>query len=265
MKDKIKNQYEIEMVRIRCKTRETQGLTTYVLEKSMDFMPGQFMLVSVLGIGESAISFSSYPDVRITVDEVGNVTRALSRLEAGDSVGIRGPYGNQYPLEQLRGRDVCLISGGCGLAPMRSLIKYYEKKPGDVKSLSIFFGARTPQAIPFKSDIRRWKNMFSVCLSVDKPDARWKRAGGNVGFVTKLLEKHEFPKGSVAVFCGPPVMFEHTVGILRNKGFSDDDMIVSLERNMDCGVGKCLHCSIGGKLVCEDGPVFRWSEIKGLE
>jgi len=267
MNQKIKNQYKVEMVEIKAIVKEGPGLITYRLDKKMKFRPGEFMLVSVLGIGESAISFSSYPDVQITVDKVGNVTKALSSLSVGDIIGIRGPYGNPYPMEYLKGRDVYLISGGCGLAPMRSLIKYYENKKNlkDIKSLSLFFGARTPEAIPFKHDIARWKRLFNVHLTVDKADAGWKKQKGNVGFVTKLLEKHDFPKGSVAVFCGPPIMFKFTAEILKRKGFSDDDMIVSLERNMDCGVGKCLHCNVGGKLVCEDGPVFRWSEVKGLE
>jgi len=265
MNNETKNKYEVEMVRINRITNEAPGLRTYELEKDMSFEPGQFMLVSVLGIGESAISFSSYPDLRITVDEVGNVTKALSRLGVGAKIGIRGPYGNSYPTNDLKGRNVFLISGGCGLAPMRSLIKYYESHLDEVKSLSLFFGARSPQLIPFKKDITQWKKMFDVNLTVDKPDAKWKRRKGSVGFVTKLLEKREFPLRSVAVFCGPPIMFKFTAEILNKKGFSDDDMIVSLERNMECGVGKCLHCNVGGKLVCEDGPVFRWSEIKGLE
>jgi NAD(P)H-flavin reductase len=262
MNDKTKNQYAVEMVEIKKKIKESPGLTTYVLDKDMNFRPGEFILVSVLGIGESALSFSSFPDVQITVDEVGNVTRALSKLKPGDKVGIRGPYGNSYPIEHLKGKNVYLISGGCGLAPMRSLIKYYEENLAELRSLSLFFGDRNPQAIPFKKDITRWKKKFNVYLSVDKGGPGWK---GNVGFVTELIEKHEFQKGSIAVFCGPPVMFKHTAEILNKKGFSDDDLIVSLERRMECGIGKCLHCSIGGKLVCEEGPVFRWSEVKGLE
>ena len=127
MDTEMKNKYEIEMVKIRKIIQETPGMRTYVLSKRMDFRPGQFLLASVLGIGESAISFSSYPDVRITVDEVGNVTRAMGKLKPGDSIGVRGPYGNSYPVDELRGRDVYIISGGCGLAPMRSLIKYYEQ------------------------------------------------------------------------------------------------------------------------------------------
>lgn len=262
MNEAIKNKYEVEMVRINRIIRESPGLKTYVLDRQMDFKPGQFLLVSVLGIGESAISFSSYPDVQISVDEVGNVTRALSRLKEGDLVGIRGPYGNSYPINYLRGRNVYMISGGCGLAPMRSLIRYYENNLDELRSLTLFFGDRTPKDMPFKRDLARWKRMFEVNLTVDKADSSWKGKNCSVGFVTKLLEKHEFPPNSVAVFCGPPVMFRFTAEILEKKGFSDDNLIVSLERRMECGIGKCLHCNIGGKLVCEDGPVFRWSDVK---
>jgi NAD(P)H-flavin reductase len=145
---------------------------------------------------------------------------------------------------------------------MRSLIRYYETHIDEIKSLNIFFGARAPDMIPFKRDIAAWKRKFNVQISVDKPDSKWK---GPTGFVTKLLEKHEFHYKPIAVFCGPPVMFKFTAKILKEKGVNERDMIVSLERNMHCGVGECLHCNIGGKLVCKDGPVFRWSEIKDAE
>ena len=145
---------------------------------------------------------------------------------------------------------------------MRSLLNYYEKKKKEAKSVTLFFGAQSPELMPFKKDLKRWKKQFDIKLSVDRKSKGWK---GNVGFVTELIKKHEFPKDSVAVFCGPPIMFHVTAKILAEKGFSDDDMIVSLERNMRCGVGECLHCNIGDKLVCKDGPVFRWSEVKGLE
>jgi len=258
----IKNKYAVEMVKIRRITEEAPGIKTYALGRKMGFMPGQFVLVSVIGTGECPISFSSYPDAEITVDEVGNVTRAMDRLKPGQRIGIRGPYGNSYPVEQMKGRDVYLISGGCGLAPMRSLIRYYESHSDEIKSLNIFFGARSPEMIPFKKDIREWERKFNVSVSVDKPDGKWK---GHTGFVTKLLEEQDFPGNAVAVFCGPPIMFRFTAKILHDKGFSDQDMIVSMERNMQCGVGECLHCNIGGKLVCRDGPVFRWGDIMDSE
>ncbi|RLI97265.1 MAG: oxidoreductase, partial [Candidatus Aenigmatarchaeota archaeon] len=237
MNNRIRNQYRVEMVRVKKVIRETPSLRTYVLDKGMSFQPGQFLLVSVFGFGESAISFSSYPAVKITVDNVGNVTGALARLEKGDKIGIRGPYGNGYPVKELKGKDVFLISGGCGLAPMRSLIRYYERHTKEIKSLTLFFGARSPEMIPFRENIDKWKGKFDVQLSVDRASDGWK---GHVGFVTDLIERYEFPEGSAAVFCGPPVMFKHTAEILKRKGFSDDDMIVSLERNMKCGIGKCL-------------------------
>ena len=262
MDSQTRNKYRIEMVRIRNVIRETPEIKTYVLDEHARFRPGQFALVSLLGIGECPISYSSWPDTEMTVDEVGGVTRAMDKLKPGQKVGIRGPYGNGYPTDYLKGRDVYLISGGCGLAPMRSLIRYYETHMDEVKSLNIFFGARTPEMIPFKHDISSWKRRFNVFISVDKPDRKWK---GHTGFVTDLLASQEFPMKPVAVFCGPPVMFRYTARILKDKGFNEQDMIVSLERNMQCGVGECLHCNIGGKLVCRDGPVFRWSEIKNSE
>lgn len=256
------NPYEFERVKIKVVIEEAPGLKTFILGEEMDFKPGQFVMASVLGFGESAISLSSYPDAQITVNEVGNVTKAISRLKAGDNIGIRGPYGNSYPLDYMKGKNLLLISGGCGLAPIRSLIKYYEKNRNEVKSMHLFFGARSPEMIPFKEEINGWMKELPVHITVDKAGKGWK---GNVGLVTEMLKAFNFPKDSVAVFCGPPVMFKFTAEILKSKGIKEDDMMVSLERNMRCGIGKCLHCNVGPKLVCKDGPVFRWSEIKALE
>jgi NAD(P)H-flavin reductase len=252
------NPYKVEMVKIKEIREEALGTKTFVLDKKLDFNPGQFILVSKLGIGECAISISSYPDLEISFKSVGNVTNALFGVKSNQKIGIRGPYGVPYPLDDLKGKNIILIAGGIGLAPIRALIKYYLLNPDYFSSITLFFGAKTPEFIPFKKDIEKWEKIFPIHLTVDYGNKEWK---GNVGLVTSLLEKFNLPNNSVAIFCGPPIMFKFTAEILNKKGMKNEDMIVSLERNMRCGIGKCGHCSINGKFVCTNGPNFRWSEI----
>jgi len=256
------NPYEPEMVSIKNVILESKETKTFILNKQMQFLPGQFIQVSLPGFGEAPISISSYPDLEISIRAVGAVTDALHRLKPGQKVGIRGPYGNPYPLDYLKEKDILIVSGGCGLAPMRSFIEYYLLNRNKFSSLALFYGARDPGLILYKNELKEWGNIFSVKLTVDEPDGNWK---GSVGVVTKLLENFEIPKNPVAMLCGPPVMFKFVTQLLNNKGISDDKIIVSLERNMHCGLGKCFHCNVGSKLVCKDGPSFRWSEVKGLE
>jgi len=253
--------YDVEMVEIKEAVDEALDIRTFVLDKKMDFRPGQFVMVSALGIGDAAISLSSYPDVQITFRRVGNVTNALFRRGVGDKIGIRGPYGKPYPTEEVKGRNIILVSGGCGLAPIRSFVRYFLNNKGEFRSVSLFFGARNPSMMLYKDEILSWKDQLNLNLTVDQADSSWK---GNVGLVTSLMDSYQLPENAVAMFCGPPFMIKSVSEALSKKGLSDDNMIVSLERNMKCGVGKCGHCTIEEKFVCLDGPVFRWSEIKHL-
>lgn len=258
----MKNIYEPEMARITRVISENNETKTFALNKKMTFLPGQFLQVSLPGFGEAPISISSYPRLELSIRPVGSVTDALYKMKKGDLVGIRGPYGNSFPLDYLSGKDVILVSGGCGLAPIRSLIMYYIMNRDFFSSMALFYGARNPDLLLYKYDINLWKRIFPIHLTVDAADRKWK---GNVGVVTKLIDSFKMPKNPVAVVCGPPLMFRFVSQMLNKKGVSDDKIIVSLERNMHCGVGKCFHCNVGSKLVCKDGPIFRWSEVKGLE
>jgi len=254
--------YKPKLVKIDKKTKQTEGEYLFRINHKITHDPGQFLQVSVLGIGEAPISICSYSEdyIEFSVRAVGDVTSALCSLNKGDTIGIRGPYGKGYPMRFLKGNSAIIVGGGCGIAPQRSIIEYIEKNRGDFFDVLLFFGFRNPEEILFKEDMERWKNKFDLNLTVDKGDKNW---AGNVGFVTELLEKREIENRSKVVFmCGPPMMIKFVIDILKKKGFNNDQLFISYERHMKCGEGVCGHCMIHGKYTCKDGPVFRYDEVK---
>ncbi|MBU1975221.1 MAG: FAD/NAD(P)-binding protein [Nanoarchaeota archaeon] len=236
------------------------------LDVKMEHDPGQFVMCSIPGIGESAISICSFSRdyLELNIREVGNVTNAISRLKKDDSLLIRGPYGHGYPMDDFKDNSIVIIGGGSGVAPLKGIIEYVDTRRSDFKYIDIFIGYRTPEDILFKKQLKSWKTNHKVHLSVDKNPNKTK-FDGKVGFVTELLKQSDFDnKGRIAVICGPPIMIKFVVGILKDKGFNEDQIFVSAERMMQCGVGFCGHCMINGKYCCKDGPVFRYDEIKDL-
>ncbi len=260
LKARVPNPYMVKMVRVRDAWTEVPGIRTLELGR-IKSLPGQFVMLSVPGIGESAISISSYPDLRVSVQAVGNVTKALCRLGAGDMVGLRGPYGQAYPLESLAKRPVVLVAGGIGLAPLRSLVRYFLKS--GKKDVLLFAGARNDECIPFRAELADWSSSFPVNVTVDRCSMAWK---GRTGFVTELIRDADIPKGALAVLCGPPPMVEPAGRLLIEKGIRARDITITVERNMSCAVGMCGHCNIGPGFVCERGPGYSWPdyhEMKG--
>ncbi|MEW5937129.1 MAG: FAD/NAD(P)-binding protein [Candidatus Thermoplasmatota archaeon] len=231
--------------------------------------PGQFVTVSVMGVGEAPLSISSAPAKRsfeICVRAVGNVTNALHRMNAGDKVGIRGPFGNGFDTDLLRGKDLLFIGGGLGIVPLRSLINYVLDRREEFGSLTILYGCKEPCELLFRDEIKRWETREDVehRLTVDKcPEGeRW---DGNIGVITTLIPHVDFdPARTYAVVVGPPVMYKFVIRSLKERGMSDDHIILSLERHMKCGLGKCGHCQMNHIYVCQDGPVFNYADIKGL-
>ena len=231
--------------------------------------PGQCAMVSVFGAGECMISISSDPlsegPLGISVKRAGKVTGALHELEPGAKVGLRGPYGNGFPVESWHGKNLLFIGGGIGLAPLRSLITYclhHRERFGDFQ---VVYGARSPQDLCFKKDLfEAWSGRDDMRLdvTVDAGDRDWK---GPVGLVPHFLEGLEpSPKDTIAVTCGPPIMIKFVLQSLEKLGFEDDQVVTTLELKMQCGVGKCGRCNIGPKYVCIDGPVFSLKELKAL-
>ncbi len=236
--------------------------------KSFVYKPGQFVEISVLGAGEAPISIASSPlrkrFLEFTIRAVGRVTQALHKLKAGEMIYLRGPYGNSFPYEEIKQKNLYFVAGGIGLPPLRSLIKtVFDRRP-DYGKIKILYGAKTPDEICFKEELKVWQAIpdTELLLTVDQPDDAWKE---NVGVVTTLWDKTDMDaSGSAAFVCGPPIMIKFSVQRLQQSGFKARDIYMSLERYMKCGIGKCGHCNIGGKLVCIDGPIFSFSQIQEL-
>ncbi len=234
--------------------------------KNLDHEPGQFVMVSILGVGEAPISVCSSPTKRgyfeLVVRNVGKVTSAIHKLEVGDTVGIRGPFGRGFPVRILEGNDLLFVAGGLGLVPLRSLIDFVIDNRRDFGKVNILLGCRSPKDILFRDEIDSWSERIDVSLSctVDKADPEWK---GNVGVITSLIPGVNLdPHRTFAVVVGPPIMYKFVIKELLKKGIPEKQIIVSLERHMKCGVGKCGHCQIGNYYCCQEGPVFSYNEIK---
>lgn len=237
---------------------------------SLEHLPGQFVQVSLLGWGEAPISVASSPTreevFELGVRRVGTLTGAMHKLKAGDTIGIRGPFGRPFDLQRLRGQDLLLISGGCGLAPMRSLIQYCEDRPAEFGDISILYGAKSPEYRLFKEELSAWElsARFACSFTVDNIIGGDCYSGGT-GLITALIPPLTFlPDKTIAVIVGPPVMYRAVIAELKRKGLSSDKIAVSLERQMRCGVGKCGHCSIEHLCCCQDGPVFWLNEVENL-
>lgn len=238
------------------------------LEKgeSLDHEPGQFVMVSLPGIGEAPISVSSSPTKRgyfeLVVRSVGKLTAALHKLEAGDSIGIRGPFGKGFPTQILEGNDLLFVAGGLGIVPLRSLINFVIDNRRDYGKVSILLGCKTPKDLLFGNEIELWEKRLDVNFNctVDKADPDWK---GNVGLITSLIPGITLDSNrAFAIVVGPPIMYKFVLTELLKKGIPEKQIYVSLERHMKCGVGKCGHCQIGNAYCCQDGPVFSYDMIR---
>lgn len=245
---------------------ESADTFSLVLGWKIEHDPGQFVQVSIPGIGEAPISIASYSKkhVQLTIRKVGNVTNNLFELKRGDRVFVRGPYGKGYPLEEAKGKDIIFIGGGCGVAPLKGGIEYLEKFREHFGKVYLFVGYRSPGDILFSEKHDAWKKNFHLHLSVDKLPSKTCYSG-NVGFITDLVKKENIgPKNKLVFICGPPIMMEKTIEILKKKKFKEDQIYISAERLMYCGFGLCCHCMIEGKFTCIDGPVFRYDEVKNF-
>lgn len=271
------NHYRPENAIIENIKRQTYNTKTYTLSfekeqkrREFSFKPGQFFMVSLLGIGEAAFTPCSDPAEResfeITVRAVGNVTTTLDRLNVGDFVGVRGPYGTCWPLEEAKNKNILIIAGGLGINPIRSVITYLAANRDDYGDVEIAYGAKTPDDLLFTYEFDDWRRMKNtrLLLTVDvvPKELTWNH---NVGVVTTLFEKmHAIPDNTIALTCGPEIMMRFVVKGLIYRGFTSGQIFVSLERRMKCGIGMCGHCQLGTKFVCKEGPVFRYADIEGL-
>jgi NAD(P)H-flavin reductase len=230
-----------------------------------DYRPGQFAFLSAFGAGEAAFGIAGTPArgpiLDFAVQALGHVTDTLHGLEAGDPVGVRGPMGNWFPMEDLRDRNVVILAGGMGGAPLRPVIQTILDNREDYGHLTILWAARNPGMLIFTDELEGWRNAWATDLhvTVDQGDEDWT---GNVGLITQLLEKvNPSPQDAVTVTCGPPIMIHFVFMTLRKLGFTGEQMLTTLEARMHCGIGKCGRCNMGEKFICVDGPVFWQYEI----
>ena len=239
-----------------------------VLEETFNFETGQFVELTLPGVGEAPFTPSSSPmdtkKIEITIMKAGKMTALLHECEKGQKIGIRGPYGNGYPVEEFVGKDVYIIGGGVGLAPIRSLFLTLVDRIEAFKSVVCRFGAKTPEDFIYKNTLfDSWQKIdgVDITLTVDVASGNW---DGNIGVVTTILSSDDVDiSNAVAVVCGPPIMMKFSTMKLLEFGFGPAQIYLSMEKNMSCGVGKCGHCMLGKYYVCKDGPVFTYDEIKG--
>ena len=244
------------------KTFRTQFLNGH----NFSFRCGQCAMLSVFGKGESMISISSSPLVKdylqFSVLKMGRVTTALHEKTEGDIIGIRGPYGNGFPLEDWKGKNLIFIGGGIGLAPIWSVLQTALGQKEDYGQLTLIYGARTSKDLVFKQELEELKKKMTVHLSIDVEEPDWQEF---VGFVPQnVLDKKPSPAKAITVTCGPPIMIKFVIKALKDLGFEDEQIYTTVENKMKCGIGKCGRCNIGLHYVCKDGPVYSWAELKKL-
>ena len=258
------------IARVRSTHREGPEVCTLELETDQDppagFAPGQFNMLTAFGVGEVPISFSGDPAeprrVRHTVRAVGAVSSALVRLHAGAPLGVRGPFGTGWPLPEAAGRDVVLIAGGLGIAPLRPALYQLLGARSRYGRLTLLYGARGPRDILFRRELDAWRRRtdLTVEMTVDHAARPWH---GHVGVVTTLIERARFDaQRTLALVCGPEIMMRFAAEALGAGGIAPEAIFLSLERNMHCGIGTCGHCQLGGLLVCRDGPVVRYARVR---
>lgn len=256
--------------RIRKETHDTFTLDLEPADSSrcISYAPGQFNMLYVFGVGEVPISVSGDPakpgPLVHTIRGVGTVTRAMRKLKRGDVLGVRGPFGTSWPLAEAASRDVVVVAGGLGLAPLRPAIYRLLAERQKYRRLLLLYGARSPEEILFAAELERWRKKFDldVHVTVDRATSAWR---GQVGVVTAFIQRAEFdPAATVALVCGPEVMMRFTQMELDHRGVAPDQTYISMERNMKCAVGFCGHCQFGPMFICRDGPIFRFDRIATL-
>ena len=254
--------------------KETQDVFTFELrcaddkDKGFQFAPGQFNMLYIFGKGEVPISISGSPSdtgvIVHTVRVVGKVTDAMSRVRRGDVIGVRGPFGRPWPVEEAKGSDVVLVAGGIGLAPLRPTLYHILSQREKYGKIILLYGARVPGDLLYKREIEQWRGRFDLYVDVTVNSAAqdWK---GNVGVVTSLISRAQFdPFHTVVMMCGPEIMMRFTLKEFQGMGISDEKIFLSMERNMKCGIGLCGHCQYGPTFICKDGPVFSYADIKHI-
>lgn len=266
----MKNIYKPKEAIVEDIITESQAIKTFVLRprEEFEFKAGQFIELTLPGIGEAPFTPSSEPNIKdkidVTIMNVGRVTSILHASPKNISVGLRGPFGKGYPLDKFEGKDILIVGGGVGLAPLRSLLFSLFADIDKYNKVILRYGARTPDDIIYKEAIPLWskKNKVDIVTTVDVGSPTW---NGNVGLVTTILKDLPLDlKNAISIVCGPPIMMKFVTLKLLDLGFKPQDIYLSMEKNMSCGLGKCGHCRMGKYYVCKDGPVLTYEQLKEL-
>lgn len=249
---------------------ETPSIKTirFKAKEPVSFKTGQFVELTVAGVGEAPFTPSSRPStieyMEVSVMKVGKVTEGIHQLKRGDTVGVRGPFGNGYPIDVFKGKEILVVGGGCGFAPLRSLMYELFDRSSEFKKIFFRGGCKVPKELVYRDEMDKWtqKEELDLRLTVDVGDQTWK---GKVGLVTAILDgiNMDYSNG-IAIVCGPPIMMKFTTLKLLDLGFKEENIYLSMEKNMSCGIGKCGHCRIGVYYACKDGPVFTYNKIKNF-
>jgi len=266
--------HKAEIISIVQETNSDLDVKTYRLKFAgdfvMDFLPGQFVELSIPGVGEAPFGFASDPFekeyIELTIKRTGVLTNAIHALGVGDSLWVRGSFGNTFPIERLKGRDILIIGGGIGLAPLRPLICYVfnQDQRSNFSKVDMLIAARASSDLIFRNDYDKWSNQqdTSVSLTIDREEPEWE---GLVGFPHNLVGDIPFDKEkTTAVLCGPPIMIKSVAQKLLDLGLNADNIITTLEMRMTCGIGKCGKCNIGHEYICVDGPVYSLEQLNKM-
>lgn len=264
----------MEVVEIIDETPDTKTFKLHFKDedaaKNFNFKAGQFGEYSVFGYGESTFCIASSPTrkdyIECSFKQVGKVTTALRKISIGDVIGFRGPYGNYFPVEEMKGKNVLFIAGGIGLAPVRCVIWNVLDLRDQFNDVTIVYGARSHQDLVYKRELEEWKARKDIKTVVTlDPGGEIPGWDGEIGFVPAIVEKTA-PKAdnTIAIVCGPPIMIKFTIPVLTKLGFKEENIITTLENRMKCGLGKCGRCNVGNVYVCKDGPVFTYAQMKEL-
>ena len=253
--------------RVTRRRPETHDTWTLELEpvagEHFDIAPGQFMMVYAYGVGEVPVSVSAFP-LAHTIRAVGPVTRTVCASKPGDVLGVRGPFGSSWPVEDASGADVVIVAGGIGLAPLRPVVLHVLEHRREYGSAVLLYGGRTPADLLYRRELQRWRGRLDVDVdvTVDVAPHDWR---GKVGLVTRLIPRAHFEPGStIALVVGPEIMMRFSVLALLDRGVPADRIFLSMERNMRCAVAHCGHCQLGPTLICRDGPIYSHAEIARL-
>ena len=244
--------------------RQNENVSTFkIAAGGLKPAPGQFMEVSIPRVGECPVSISDFDSkqIELTIRNVGKVTSAISALKKGDCLFVRGPYGNGFPLDRFKDKRLVMVLGGIGLVPVKGIINHYYKNDREIKGLDLLAGFRNPREIIFKDELNRWQEKFKVLITVDEDSEGWR---GRTGFVSELVKEINIGKQDVAIVVGPVPMIKAAVGELMKQEMDKDNIWVSYERRMSCGIGKCGHCRVNDQYVCLDGPVFNYQKAETL-